>query len=473
VTQPTIVWFRNDLRLADNPALTAAFAEGGEVVPVYILDDAAAGVWRPGGAARWWLHGSLVCLQAGLAGLGLRLRLFSGDSAGQIDRLVAETGAAGVIWNRRYEPWAIAQDKAVKAGLESRGVRARSFNGSLGREPWEVHRAGGEPYKVFTPFWRAWAEHGPLAEPLPAPPARGEPVEPDPEALAALALLPTAPDWAAGLREHWRPGEAAAWVELDGFVAGRVAGYKAARDFPAEPGVSRLSPRLHHGELSPRQVWHRAQAAMGAGAEAFLRQLVWREFAHHLLFHFPHLPDTPLRQEFARFPWLEDERLFRAWARGRTGYPLVDAGMRELWHTGYMHNRVRMIVASFLTKDLLIPWQKGAAWFWDTLCDADLANNAMGWQWVAGCGTDAAPYFRIFNPVSQAAKFDPAGAYVRRWVPELARLPDELIHDPAAAGGYALRAANVRLGQNYPEPIVDHAAARVRALAAFKEIQAG
>ena len=294
-----------------------------------------------------------------------------------------------------------------------------------------------------------------------------------PAALAALDLLPTAPDWAGGLRASWRPGEAAAQDDLDAFVAERVGGYKAQRDLPAEPGVSRLSPRLHHGELSPRQIWHRAQAAMGAGAEAFLRQLVWREFAYHLLFHFPQLPDTPLRPEFARFPWSDDDALFRAWTRGRTGYPLVDAGMRELWHTGYMHNRVRMVAASFLTKDLLIPWQKGAAWFWDTLCDADLANNSMGWQWVAGCGTDAAPYFRIFNPASQAAKFDPAGAYVRRWVPELARLADEHIHDPAGAGGYALRAANVRLGQNYPEPIVDHAQARARALAAFKDIQAG
>ena len=472
MTQPTLVWFRNDLRVADNPALTAALAEGGAVVPVYILDDDAAGLWRPGGAARWWLHGSLAGLQAGLGALGLGLVLVRGHAGAELDRLIAAHGAGAVFWNRRYEPWAVAQDKAIKADLEARGIRARSWNGALGREPWEVQRAGGEPYKVFTPFWRAWAEQGPLPVPLPAPAPVGPAVQPDPNALATLDLLPTAPDWAGGLRETWEPGEAAAWAELDGFVAERVGGYKGARDFPAEPGVSRLSPRLHHGELSPRQVWHRAQAAMGGGAEAFLRQLVWREFAHHLLFHFPQLPDTPLRPEFARFPWSDDQALFSAWCRGRTGYPIVDAGMRELWHTGYMHNRVRMIVASFLTKDLLIPWQKGAAWFWDTLCDADLANNSMGWQWVAGCGTDAAPYFRVFNPTSQAAKFDPAGTYVRRWVPELARLPDEFVHDPAAAGGYALRAANVRLGQNYPQPVVDHAAARVRALEAFQRLKA-
>jgi deoxyribodipyrimidine photo-lyase len=471
VTQPAIAWFRNDLRLADNPALTEALATGGPVIPVYILDDAAAGAWRAGGAARWWLHGSLASLQAGLAGLGLPLRLLAGDAAERIDGLVAESGAGSVHWNRRYEPWAIAQDKSIKATLEGRGILARSHNGSLGREPWEVLRAGGEPYKVFTPFWRAWVAQGALPEPLPRPAPVGEPVAPDQAALAALTLLPTAPDWAGGLRETWETGEAAAWNELDGFVEGRVGGYKGARDFPAEAGVSRLSPRLHHGELSPRQLWHRALTA--AGAEAFLRQMVWREFAYHLLFHFPQLPDTPLRPEFARFPWADDTGLFRAWTRGRTGYPLIDAGMRELWHTGYLHNRVRMIVASFLTKDLLIPWQRGAAWFWDTLCDADLANNAMGWQWVAGCGTDAAPYFRIFNPASQAAKFDPKGIYVRRWVPELARLPDALIHEPAAATPYELRAAGIRLGETYPRPIVDHAFARQRALDAYRQIQAG
>ena len=471
MTGPALLWFRNDLRLADNPALRDALATGGPVLPVYILDDAAAGAWQAGGAARWWLHGSLASLQRDLAGPGLRLKLLRGDAAGCIERLVTESGAGSVHWNRRYEPWAIGQDKAIKAGLERQGVTVRSHKGSLGREPWEVLRQGGAPYKMFTPFWRAWAALGDLPAPLPAPGAVGEPVEPDTAALAALGLLPTAPDWAHGLRAAWTPGEAAAHDALDAFVEERLAGYRRLRDFPAEPGVSLLSPRLHHGELSPRQVWHRTRSV--AGAEPFLRQLVWREFAHHLLFHFPQMPEEPLRPEFARFPWSDEPGLFEAWARGRTGYPLVDAGMRELWHTGYMHNRVRMVVASFLTKDLLLPWQLGAAWFWDTLCDADLANNSMSWQWAAGCGTDAAPYFRIFNPASQAAKFDPKGTYIRRWVPELAKLPDAATHEPAAVSGLDLQAAGVRLDRTYPCPIVDHAFARRRALEAYGLIKGG
>jgi deoxyribodipyrimidine photo-lyase len=472
VTQPRLVWFRNDLRLADNPALSEAVAAGGEVVPVYVLDDAAAGPWRLGGAARWWLHHSLASLQAGLGGLGLALRIRRGDTAEELDRLIAEHAAGAVYWNRRYEPWAITQDKAIKAALEGRGIRARSFNAALGREPWEVGREGGAAYKVFTPFHRAWDALGPLAAPLPVPQAVGAEVAPDREALDALELLPTRPDWAGGLRQSWEPGELAAQADLAAFLEERVAGYGAGRNYPAKPAVSRLSPRLRHGEISVRQAWHGAMAKGGPGTGSFIRELVWREFSYHLLYHFPQIVDTPLRSEFARFPWADAPDQFRAWTRGRTGYPIVDAGMRELWHTGYMHNRVRMITASFLTKDLFVPWQEGAAWFWDTLCDADLASNSASWQWVAGCGTDAAPYFRIFNPTSQGEKFDPDGAYVRRWVPELARLPDALIHDPANAGADALRAAGVRLGETYPRPIVDHAAARNRALAAFQGLKA-
>ena len=434
MTQPAIVWFRNDLRFADNPALSEALAtRRRRSIPVYILDDEAAGAWRAGGAARWWLHGSLASLQRTLGRARPTAAAAGGDSLGEIDRLVAESGAGTrPIGIGATSPGRSPRTRRSRPGSSGRGIQARSHNGSLGREPWEVLRAGGEPYKVFTPFWRAWASTGCLARTPAGAGTGGEPVAPDRGGAGGswpcCRRRRTGP---AGLRETWEPGEAAAWTELDGFVEGRVGGYKCARDFPADAGVSRLSPRLHHGELSPRQIWHRAQTA--AGAEAFLRQLVWREFAYHLLFHFPHLPDTPLRPEFARFPWADEPGLFRAWSRGRTGYPLVDAGMRELWHTGYMHNRVRMIAASFLTKDLLHPWQQGAAWFWDTLCDADLANNSMGWQWVAGCGTDAAPYFRIFNPASQGGKFDPDGAYVRRWVPELAGLPDDWIHEPAAA----------------------------------------
>lgn len=471
VTRPAIVWFRHDLRLADNPALQAAVQAGGAVLPVFVLDDTAPGAWRAGGAARWWLHGSLASLQARLAELGLELRLRRGDGGAEIERLAREVGATAVFWNRRYEPWAIAQDKAVKAALGRQGITARSFNGALGREPWEVQRAGGQPYKVFTPFWRAWSQLGPLPTPLAAPSPLGPALEPDRPALAALDLLPEAPDWAGGLRASWKPGEPAAVAALHAFLNDGAQDYRELRDLPARAGVSRLSPRLHHGELSARQVWHAAQGEHGAGGEAFLRQLVWREFAYHLLYHFPAMADTSLRSEFAGFPWHDEPGRFRAWCRGRTGYPIVDAGMRELWHTGYMHNRLRMIVASFLTKDLLLPWQQGAAWFWDTLCDADLANNAMGWQWVAGCGTDAAPYFRIFNPTSQGRKFDPDGTYVRHWVPEIARLPDALIHEPAAAPAAALAAAGVELGITYPRPIVDHGQARGLALAAYRSLR--
>ena len=471
MARSAIVWFRNDLRLADNPALSEAVALGGEVVPLYVLDDEAAGRWRLGGAARWWLHHSLASLQTGLGRLGLGLRLQRGDSAKAINRLLAETDAAAVFWNRRYEPWAIAQDKAIKAALERRGIRARSFNASLGREPWEVTRDGGAPYKVFTPFWRAWERHGPLPAPLPMPKPLGRAVEPDHEALGALDLLPTSPDWAGGLRESWEPGEPAARTALADFLDGPVQRYGTDRDYPAKPAVSRLSPRLRHGELSVRQAWHAAQTHASAGTAPFLRELVWREFSYHLLFHFPEMPDSPLRPEFTRFPWVDEPDLFRAWTRGRTGYPIVDAGMRELWHTGYMHNRVRMIAASFLTKDLLIPWQQGAAWFWDTLCDADLASNSVNWQWVAGCGTDAAPYFRIFNPVSQGEKFDADGAYVRRWVPELAELPDDLIQAPWRAAARALESAGVVLGRTYPERVVDHGKARLRALSAFEKVK--
>lgn len=471
MTPPAIVWFRHDLRLADNPALHAAVQGGGEVVPLFVLDDSAPGQWRAGGAARWWLHGALAALQGDLAGLGLRLHLRRGDAGEEVARLVRETGATAVFWNRRYEPWAIAQDKAVKSALDRQGVVARSCNGTLGREPWEVVRKTGEPYKVFTPFWRAWNELGPLSKPLPAPAALGPVVRPDPAALAALELLPTKPDWSGGLREAWQPGEAAAADALHGFVDERIADYPTQRDFPDRPGVSRLSPRLRHGELSPRQIWHAAMRHGGAGAEGFVRQLVWREFAYHLLYHFPELPDAPLRTEFKDFPWTDEPRLLAAWQRGRTGYPIVDAGMRELWHTGYMHNRVRMLVASFLTKDLLVPWQRGAAWFWDTLCDADLANNTLGWQWVAGCGPDAAPYFRIFNPVTQGHKFDPDGTYVRRWVPELGKLPGAHIHAPSALPADTLQAAGVRLGVTYPEPIIDHGTARERALAAYASVR--
>ncbi|MBL8839858.1 MAG: deoxyribodipyrimidine photo-lyase [Alphaproteobacteria bacterium] len=476
MTASTLVWFRQDLRLADNPALAAA-AAGGSVIPVFIRDDAAAGEWVPGGASRWWLHHSLAALQRELARRGAPLILRSGPAAAVLDRLVAETGATAVHWNRCYEPAAIARDRAIKAGLEARGIAARSFNGALLFEPWTVETKAGGPYRVFSQFWRTCLAMPEPAQPTPAPAALRGPERPGAsETLADWQLLPTAPDWAGGLRAAWTPGEAAARERLDRFTATAVHAYKQERDRPDRAATSRLSPHLHFGEISPRAVWHAVRAAAGTsvGAESFLSELGWREFSHHLLFHFPDLPTRALRPDFDRFAWRADAGAFRAWCRGRTGYPIVDAGMRELWQTGTMHNRVRMIAASFLVKDLLLPWQDGARWFWDTLVDADLANNAAGWQWVAGCGADAAPYFRIFNPVLQGERFDPDGAYVRRYVPELARLPAQHIHRPWTAPAALLRDAGVELGTSYPHPIVDHHQARQHALAAFAELkQAG
>lgn len=472
---PTLLWFRLDLRLADNPALSAAVARGRPVVPVFVLDDQDAGEWAAGEASRWWLHHSLQALSASLGDRGNALVLRRGPAGEAIDRLLAETGADAVYWNRRYEPWATARDEDIKSALRRRGIEACSFNAGLLKEPWEVETRSGGPYKVFTPFWRALRASIKPDSSAPAPDRIPAPEAPPPgDPLADWAPTPGQPDWADGLRAAWRPGEAEARRRLDDFLDGPAGSYADRRDRPAEHGTSRLSPHLHFGEIGPRQVWCAATMRDGGnGAEKFLSEIAWREFAHHLLFHFPALPSAPLRPEFVAFPWADDQAGLEAWRRGRTGYPIVDAGMRELWTTGWMHNRVRMIVASFLVKDLLLPWQQGARWFWDTLVDADLANNTAGWQWVAGCGADAAPFFRIFNPSLQAAKFDPAGTYVRRWIPELAGLPDSQIHTPWRVRPLDLADAGIRLGRDYPEPVVDHGAARERALAAFRELPRG
>ncbi len=478
---PTLLWFRQDLRLQDNPALQAALARGGPVVPVYVLDDAGEGRWPAGGATRWWLHHSLAALDAGLRERGSRLVLVRGDSATELHRLVRETGAGAVYWNRRYEPAAIARDARIKADLAEAGLEAKSFNGALLHEPHTIANKQGRPFQVFTPYWRhcltlpVAAPVKLAAGPLPAPAKwpRGD-------VLAEWALLPKI-KWDAGFAATWQPGEAAAHQRLKGFAAATMAAYSDRRNFPAVDGTSMLSAALHFGELSPRQIWAAVQAESresgvfppSKGAAVFLSEVGWREFAHHLLFHFPHTPERPLREDFARFPWAEDPdgKKLRAWQRGRTGYPIVDAGMRQLWHTGWMHNRVRMIVASFLVKHLRLNWTAGADWFWDTLVDADLAANTLGWQWSAGCGADAAPYFRIFAPVLQGQKFDPEGDYVRRWVPELKDVPTRYLHAPWEAPPLELSAAGVRLGQTYPRPIVDHAKARGEALAAFKSIR--
>ncbi|MFZ3032462.1 MAG: deoxyribodipyrimidine photo-lyase [Parvibaculum sp.] len=476
---PTIFWFRRDLRLADNPALIAACETGSEVIPLYILDPAEVANKGPiGGASSWWLHESLSELARTCAALGAPLVLRRGQPAKVLKSLVKETGADTICWNRCYEPHAIARDKQLKAELIDAGVTVQSFNAALLAEPWTIRNGSGEPYKVFTPFWRALSQLAPFAAPLRAPKA----LKPFAKALASdnlddWHLQPTAPDWAGGLRATWKPGERAAATRLHDFLDVDVATYKDRRDFLSDNATSNLAPYLHWGEISPRQVWHtaamRADAdpASASGVAAFQRQLAWREFSAHLLFHWPDLVTHAWKPAYEKFPWANSKPHFRAWTRGQTGYPVVDAAMRALWTTGAMHNRARMIVASFLIKHLLIDWRQGADWFEDTLVDADLANNRAGWQWAAGSGADAAPYFRIFNPVLQGEKFDPSGAFVRQWVPELAGLDSRYIHKPWLAPQTALAEAGVALGETYPHPIVDHDKARARALAAYEEIK--
>lgn len=467
---PVIVWLRQDLRLADNPALAAACETKRPIVCVYLLDDDTPGRWKLGGASRWWLHHSLTALARDLEMRGGRLVLRHGVALNEILRLVKEIGARAIHWNRCYEPFAIARDKALKDALVRTGVEAKSFNASLLFEPWEIQTKTGEPYKVFTPFWRACRLMGPQRAPLPAPRTiidGAASIRSD--TLASWALAPTKPNWASSFEPHWAPGEAGARKALDKFLTTGLASYPEARNELGQDATSRLSPHLHFGEISATQIWA-ALEPDAIGADKFLAEIGWREFSHHLLFHWPSLPEANWRKQFDAFPWRDDTTALREWQRGRTGYPIVDAAMRELWQTGYMHNRARMVAASFLIKHLLIDWRHGEAWFWDTLLDADLANNSASWQWVAGSGADASPYFRIFNPVTQGERYDTDGAYVRRWLPELAGLPDDVLHSPWTASATTLAGANVTLGDTYPYPIVDHAAARARALEAFSQI---
>lgn len=472
----TIVWFRQDLRLADNPALSEAVAQG-TIVPVYIWAPDEEKPWEPGGATRWWLHQSLTSLAKDLEDRGSQLILRAGSSLDCLQKLIDETGASAVYWNRRYEPAIIKRDKKIKETLQDDDIDAQSFNGSLLFEPWEIETQKGDPYQVFTPFWKNClgrdTDHGPLPTPksLPQPDAW-----PDSDDLDRWQLEPEIP-WDEGMRETWEVGAAAAKAQLKQFVAESVGAYEDRRNQMAEDGTSRLSPYLHFGEISPRQVWKATRDAIADdakaedGAKVFLSEIGWREFAYHLLFHFPETTTKPLREKFAAFPWSKSKKNLRRWQRGQTGYPVVDAAMRQLWHTGWMHNRARMIVASFLCKHLLLPWQRGAEWFWDTLVDADLSSNTLGWQWTAGCGADAAPYFRIFNPITQGEKFDPDGEYIRRWVPELENLPNKWLYQPWAAPDEVLEEAKVKLGDTYPKPIVEHSEARQKALDAYDEIK--
>jgi deoxyribodipyrimidine photo-lyase len=473
LTPVTILWLRQDLRLSDHPALAAALERGGALLPVYIWEPGEQGEWAPGAASRWWLHESLSALGADLAVRGSRLLLRRGPALGTLRELVAETRAQAVYWSRCYEPEAMARDRSVENGLRNAGIDARSFNSALLAEPWELATQNGGPFQVFTPFWRALRKSIEPPAPIPAPATVTAPLGwPASLALDDLGLRPRSP-WYHTLHSSWLPGEQGARRNLQQFVAEAAATYDLRRNHPATPGTSRISPHLHFGEISPRQIWQAMRAVPGSADAQYLAEIGWREFAHHLLYHFPQTPRAPLREEFSRFPWRDDQRALSAWQRGLTGVPFVDAGMRELWATGWMHNRARMVVASFLVKNLRISWQHGARWFWDTLVDADLANNTLGWQWSTGCGADAAPFFRIFNPVLQGKKFDPEGAYVRRWVRQLARLPAKYVHEPWEATEAALSAAGVTLGVDYPRPLVDLAVTRAAALAAYQSLRSG
>ena len=458
----SLVWFRQDLRLSDNAALSAA-ATKGNVIPAYILDDDTPGDWRWGGASRWWLHHSLQSL-----GEKLPLVLRRGRSETVLEGLLKETGATALHFTRDYAPWSASLEQRIKGMCDRLGVECHRHGGFLLHEPEAIRNGSGEVYKVYTPFSRACFAKG---EPPPARPAPKLSFGPTPQGddLSAWNLKSISPNWAQGFEGKWEPGEQGAQNALAKFIDEGLDHYADGRDRPDKNYTSKLSPHLHWGEISPRQVWQATRQAIASAnggldsnGEKFLKEILWREFSYHLLHLFPQLPEQPFKPEFVDFPWAEDKTALHKWQRGQTGYPVVDAGMRELWATGIMHNRVRMIVASFLVKDLLIPWQQGARWFWDTLVDADIASNSASWQWVAGCGADAAPYYRIFNPVLQGQKFDPEGDYVRRWVPELSDVPKNFIHAPWEMPNPPA---------TYPKPMVNHDAARKAALEALKSIK--
>ena len=463
-----IHWFRQDLRLSDNPALLRA-VQSGDVLPVYILDDENAGEHRMGAASRLWLHHSLNALNISL---NQKLALYRGDPTKILPEIISRHDVKSVFWNRCYEPWRMMRDSQLKDTLASSGIETVSMNGSLLWEPWKIASKDGSPYRVFTPFYRRGCLGAPPPRvPLPAPKTISF-IEDKEHTLTieALELLPEH-HWHKQLKEHWQIGEKAAVSRLNRFLDEGLTSYKEGRNFPARPYISKLSPHLHFGEISPNQIWHSVQAqGDDKNIDHFCSELGWREFSYNLLYHFQDLPGKNLQPKFDAFPWQNDPEALKSWQKGQTGYPIIDAGMRELWQTGFMHNRVRMIAGSFLVKNLLLHWHHGERWFWDCLVDADLANNSASWQWIAGCGADAAPYFRIFNPVIQGHKFDPEGEYTRHFVPELREIPEKYLFSPWEAPNEVLEEAGVELGKNYPNPIVDIKESRERALRAFSSL---
>ena len=467
-----IVWFRQDLRLSDNAALIAAHKSKRQILPIYILDDENSGEWKMGSASRWWLHESLIQLDKSLKG---NLCLQKGDAHSILKGIIKKHDVKAVYWNRCYEPWCIKRDTYIKKSLSEKGIEVKSFNSALLFEPHTTLKKDGTPYKVFTPYYKKGCLENNADPALPKQtPKRLSFYECSSLTLDDLKLKPSI-KWYKQIEKEWQPGEKGAEACLNQFLENGMNHYKEGRNFPSKNNVSRLSPYLHFGEISPNKVWHEAKMTMienrcEKDGEHFLSELGWREFSNSLLYHFSDMPRENLQKKFNAFPWQEDDALLKCWQKGQTGYPIVDAGMRELWQTGYMHNRVRMIVGSFLVKNLLLHWHYGEDWFWDTLVDADLANNSASWQWIAGCGADAAPYFRIFNPITQGQKFDSDGNYVRKYVPELSKLPNKYLHAPWEASESILKEAEIELGKSYPEPIVELRASRERALAAFKSI---
>ena len=467
-----VVWYREDLRVEDHPALWSAARRGLPVLPVYVLDDGAAGTWRWGAARRWWLHHSLEALAKRLDELGAPLHVLQGPAEEVLTAWALGVGACELHFNASTLPWRRAQDARLAAAWRERGWEVVAHPTDLLHEPDALRTQGERPYQVFSPFWRAFQARVVPAKPWPRPQPMSGVRPAQEEGVGSLGLLPHL-SWAEGFSSFATPGELSARARLSAFLEEDAQRYTDDRDAPALDRTSRLSPHLAHGEVTGRTIWAWAEArGRSAGLEYFVREVGWREFAYHLIYHMPHTIDVALRKDFEAFPWQPDEALLGAWQRGRTGVPLVDAGMRQLWATGWMHNRVRMVVASYLVKHLLQPWQEGARWFWDTLVDADLANNTLGWQWAAGCGADAAPYFRVFNPVLQARKVDPEGAYIARWVPELAVLPAPFRAAPWDAPPLVLAEAGLRLGEHYPLPVVQHEEGRKRALAALECLRA-